>query len=117
MARKDFVRTYGIGEMWLEGGLVTEYEARVYFWNSTQVRLLKELQNEIEDGWKPITEVGPAAFKVRYERKAKRGLSFIDVLAWFLTFGLVFLYQLLTGFKQYEVNHYEAMEFRVGLSK
>jgi hypothetical protein len=115
--RKDFVYTYKPNAMWLEGAIIDEWEARVYFWNNEQHRLLNELQNEIDLGWIPITAVGPAAFKVRLKKRTKRSIGFIDVLGWFLTFGLWLVAQLLTGFKDYNIYRYEAVEFRVGLSK
>jgi hypothetical protein len=97
METKDFVRYWDKGAFVYSPGLMgNEQDARVYFWNNSQEDLLKYLREEINNGWKPITEVGPASIKVRTFDK--------------LTFG-----QMITGVPAR--TWYEAEEFRVVLMK
>jgi hypothetical protein len=70
METKDFVRYWKPGQTYFGAGLLQgEQDARIFFWSSHQAYLLMELRKEINDGWKPITEVGPSAFKVRMYTK------------------------------------------------
>jgi hypothetical protein len=118
METKDFVQTWQSDAAWFSPGFGnSEYDARLYFWNYYQGTLLRELQKEINEGWKPITEVGPAAFKLRSYSKTESSVGAVDVLFWFLTFGLVFLIQLLAGSLTTKRLYYEPTEFRVALMK
>ena len=46
-----------------DGGL-TEFQARLHFWQKIQSRVLPAIQQLRDDGWEPITEVGPSAIKL-----------------------------------------------------
>jgi hypothetical protein len=119
METKDFVRIWPEGNRWSysPGAAGTEMTARMYIWNNTQADLLKGLQEEINEGWKPITEVGPSAFKLRSYTVTEHDVSFLEVVFWFLTFGLTFLFSLLTGFGASKRIWYEATEFSVAMMK
>jgi hypothetical protein len=66
METKDFVRIWNPGDFKYSPGLGgNENDARVYFWNNSQEYLLKDIREEINNGWKPITEIGPSSFKLR----------------------------------------------------
>ena len=62
--KKDFVWN-GKAGWWYQPGLDGEQGARDYFWNNTQAEILPLLQNELEDGWQPVTEIGRAGFNLR----------------------------------------------------
>lgn len=110
---KDFVYTWQPGEVWYRPGFSGPSAARQYFWDEYQNKLLVDLQNELDQGWEPITQVGPSAIKMRsYEKNAEPDLS--DVLFWIATVGLGLLYQLLNPTK---ILYYEPTEFRVALRR
>jgi hypothetical protein len=114
--KKDFVWKWAPGERgWYQPGIDGEFGARMYFWNNYQGAVLRELQKEFEEGWKPITEVGPAAFLLNSYEVTGHDIGVVDVLMWFATLGLTFLLSLATGFHAYKVTRYEPVEFRVGL--
>jgi len=119
METKDFVYTWKEGERWSysPGIAGTEMTARIYFWNNTQAQLLNILQQEINEGWTAVTEVGPSAFILNSYTKTEFHVSFLEVIFWFLSFGLTFLISLLTGFGASQRLWYQTKEFRVTLSK
>lgn len=38
--------------------------AKLFFWQETQKKILVDLQKELDNGWTPITEVGPSAIQI-----------------------------------------------------
>jgi hypothetical protein len=115
---KDFVWRWSPGERgWYQPGFSGEQGARLYFWNNSQVNLLPALQKDINEGWTPVTEVGPAAFNLRSFEVTEHTFGFINVVLWFVTFGISFLFDLFSGFGAYKVTRYEPVEFRVVMAK
>ena len=114
--KKDFVWN-GKAGWWYQPGIAGEQGARVYFWNNHQGEILPLLQNELEGGWKPITEVGPAGFKLRNYEVTEHSFGFMNVVLWFITLGISFIFDLFSGFGAYKVTRYEVIEFRVALTK
>lgn len=119
MASKDFVYTWKSGNRrWYSPGFGEgEYTARSYFWDYYQYKLLTELQAEYDDGWKPITEIGPSAFVLRQYKKRELYIQVMDVILWIVSLGLMFLLEALTGQLTRTRIYYEATEFRVALRK
>jgi hypothetical protein len=69
----DEVKAYGAAEINRDG--LTEAEARLHFWQKHQSVLLPNFQVYIDDGWEPITELGPACLKLRpSSQRKKKGL-------------------------------------------
>ncbi|HTX92276.1 MAG TPA: hypothetical protein VMC09_13785 [Anaerolineales bacterium] len=114
--RKDFVWN-GPDGWWYQPGLEGELGARVYFWNNFQGKILPLLQNELDDGWKPITEIGPSGFKLRDYEVTKHTFGVMNVVLWFITLGISFIFDLLSGFGAYKVRRYEVVEFRATLTR
>ena len=54
-----------------ESGRVSEPFVRLQFWQQIQSHVLPIVQKLRDDGWEPITEVGPSALKI--EDKVKQG--------------------------------------------
>ncbi len=40
-------------------------EGRLHFWQATQAGIMKQVHTWLDEGWKPVSEVGPACFQVR----------------------------------------------------
>jgi hypothetical protein len=102
---------------WYQPGLAGENGARVYFWNQYQMSILTLLQKDLDEGWIPVTEIGPAGFIVKSYEVVKSNISFFDVVLWFVTFFIYFLIQLISGGLTYKVTRYEVKEFRVLLRR
>ena len=73
------------------------------FWADEQYNIMSSLNQEIADGWEPITEVGPSAIKYNDFTKS---ISIIDcsrVLGWVLSLGLLFITDAFSGFARKEI--------------
>lgn len=52
-------------ETWASAKLYTDVSARIHFWQEYQSVFLKFLQkNYYDEGWQPVTEVGPAMIEI-----------------------------------------------------
>jgi hypothetical protein len=62
-----FLRHWGPGKggSYPLGDGKTEYHARVFYWSDNQSWILPELQKYMDEGWQPLTEVGPNAYAFR----------------------------------------------------
>lgn len=56
----------GKGGKYYTGGGHTEVQARHYFWGGQQKWINPEIQEYLDNGWEPITEIGPNGFTFRY---------------------------------------------------
>lgn len=112
---KDFVRTWkpDPNQHRYSPGWAGENGARQYFWGAYQAELLKDLQAEINSGWRPVTVVGPEAFTLRSWQVFEPSCS--EMIGWVLTFGFLFLMDLVTG--SCNRTWYAPTEFRVTLQK
>lgn len=119
MPQKDFVYTFEQGDIWFSPGTFDagESAARLYFWENYQDKILRALRAEMDQGWRPFTEVGPSAFKLRSYTKTESRVTVLDVIIWLLTLTLVFWVQLLAGSLWVNRIVYEPTEFRVGMTK
>jgi len=39
---------------------------RIDLWSQHQYRIMSDIQRYIDDGWEPVTEVGPSGFDIHY---------------------------------------------------
>jgi hypothetical protein len=117
METSFYVKYFAPGETWYQPGLGGEQSARQYFWNNNQARLLTELQSCLNQGWRPITEVGPSAFVLGSYEVTEHTFGFMNVVLWFLTLGISFIFDLLSGFGAYKMTRYYPTEFRVNLMR
>ncbi len=104
-------------DWWYQPGFEGEQGARVYFWNNHQAEILPLLQNELNNSWRPVTEIGPAGFNLRSYEVTKHNFGVMNVVLWFITLGITFLLDLISGFGAYRVTRYEVIEFKVFLTK
>ncbi len=96
---------FGIAQGWLVD--------HPMLWEEYQSVLLRALQKEFDDGWEPITEVGPSAFKLRsYEKRSP--IDGGDLVGYVLTFGITLVFDIIGRAKR---TYYEPTEFRVALRK
>ncbi len=102
---KDFIYPFKKGAMWYRNS--TETEARISFWNDYQALILPELQKWLDQGWQPVTEIGPAGFHVRWYNKI--GITWLALL---LTFGLSLVFDFANPDR-----YCEPVEFRVALRR
>lgn len=56
-----FVTTYG--------KLVSDAQAPIYFWSQVQDKVLVRLGEWLEQGWEPVTPVGPSCLVIKYGQK------------------------------------------------
>lgn len=118
METKTFKIQYNQDGYWFRPGTFgTETDARLYFWEQEQQDIWLKLHAEAQQGWRPISEVGPAAFKLRSYTKTRSTVTALDVVFWILTFFLLFLFQLLAGHLWTNDLYYAPVEFSVILAK
>ena len=88
----DYATTFTGGSAYLS--TYTEAGARAKFWQESQSWLMVEITKLMDQGWEPITEVGPAGFTLGYKT------TYFDWDAWgwivyiifgFMTFGVGFV--------------------------
>lgn len=119
--QKDFVLLWDEGKRpWCSTDQNSPYQsesaARMYFWNGQQQHILPSIQSWLDDGWEPVTEVGPAGFELRYFRHWVLGivgkiicaLLFLSVVGFIL--GLLWLYIFVNP-------RVEVVEFRVNMRR
>ncbi len=110
---RDFVyKGWQPGETWarLGSGGYTEPGARLYFWQNRQQAILAELQKWLDQGWEPVSEVGPGGFALRSYRAIKP--TALDRIGYIFTFGGFLLLDLINR------NWYvEPTEFRVQMRR
>lgn len=112
--QKDFVFEYNPGWSWVRidsGSGNTPSEARQYFWQESQRFVLPKLQKWRDDGWEPVSEVGPSAIELRYYKSM--GKTFGDKLLGFLALAVSL------GFLVFWVRseYVEPKEFRVTMRR
>lgn len=93
---QDFVFVYPKNSMWTKIGTdgYTEATSRIEFWQASQGVVLTELQKWIDQGWQPVTEVGPASIQLHTYRSLGKGclpVSFA-VLGILSSFGVGLLF-------------------------
>ena len=105
-----------IGVAGARDNFVTLDQAQRMFWQDYQRDILTALQLEIDQGWQPISEVGPASIEVYEYKVSKSKVGLIDVVLWIMTFGVMFLLQLLSGFN-YTETWCEPSDIRVKMRR
>lgn len=64
-----------------QSGGLTESQARLHFWQKTQSRVLPVIQQLRDDGWEPVTAVGPSSIRLDTEFRTETGQ--VDWSKWF----------------------------------
>lgn len=90
---KDFTLSWPAGaRWWVAIGQNTPYpsetHARHFLWDRLQSQALPAIQQEIDEGWEPVTEIGPAALELRHFRRWTFGW-FGKVIFWVLLLSVV----------------------------
>jgi len=87
---RDFTVTWTKGDMgWVNAEYYPEPSARMYYWQNIQGHIMPQLQLLLDEGWQPITEIGPACIQLRYYRSLE-GANWIQIAAMVVTsFGLM----------------------------
>jgi hypothetical protein len=64
---QDFVYRWSPGQIWVNVGRqgYTMPAARAWFWQEYQRQIMSDLQKWLDEGWEPISEVGPSSIEVR----------------------------------------------------
>lgn len=89
---KNFVYSFQRGAWATVGqGAYSEAGARLEFWHMSQSDILPELQKELDEGWEPLSEVGPGGIALRSFRAFNYSafgwiMIFLGILA---TWGLL----------------------------
>ena len=95
--QKEFTYDLSHKKAWCKlGGRYTEAGVRYEFWNDYQNEILPELQDELDNGWTPITEIGPAGIKITTKKERFFDWDVEDWLMYFgygiVTFGILFFF-------------------------
>jgi hypothetical protein len=78
---QDYLLQWGAGD----GGRYplsegeNENTIRLEIWNNQQSWILPQIQELLDNGWQPVTHVGPAAFSFRYHNGGLLGARYIEV--------------------------------------
>jgi protein associated with RNAse G/E len=57
-------------KMWVATDTYTTVAARLHFWQSLQATILTGIQDYLDNGWQPMTEVGPGMMNIKHESAA-----------------------------------------------
>jgi len=71
---RDFIFSFPVDATWCRIGVgaYTEAGAKLEFWQEFQQAIRVELQKWVDEGWEPISEIGPAGINITYLRKKDR---------------------------------------------
>lgn len=95
---------------------LTAPQARRYFWQKAENRILADLQALLDEGWQPADPIGPEAMRVRRIERVQFGIDLSDVFLWFITLGAALLIQLLLDAPRcYTI--YQPLQFRLRLKR
>ncbi len=115
---KDFVDSFPpkgkAGWVGLGPGGYSVAGAKLEFWQDWQSTILPELQTWLDQGWEPISEVGPGSIQIRTYRTLRFSVGgwIIFIILVIMTFYLFLIYALLT------IPEYaEPVEFRVSMRR
>jgi hypothetical protein len=76
---RDFTITWRQGESgWVAADSYPEPAARLYYWQNIQSYVMPELQKLLDEGWQPVTEIGPACIQLRHY-KSLEGANWIGI--------------------------------------
>jgi hypothetical protein len=63
----DYVAHFSGGEAYLNE--YTEMGARIKFWQESQSWIMVEIRKLMDQGWEPLTEIGPGGMTLSYKKK------------------------------------------------
>ncbi len=95
---------------------LTAPQARRFFWQRAEQRILADLRPLIEQGWQPVEAIGPDSLKVRRSENVQLGIDPSDVLLWFMTLGLALVIQLVLDMPR-RYTTFQPVQFRVRLQR
>lgn len=98
---RDFTITWNKGQTgWVAAEHYPEPAARMYYWQNIQSSVMPDLQILLDEGWQPVTEIGPACIQLRHY-KSLEGTSWLMIIAWIVfSWGLaIFLLPFLGSWK------------------
>ena len=106
-------------EVWCSltsGEQYTAPQARQFFWQKAEPRILADLRPLLAAGWQPGESIGPEAIKVRRSEKVQLGIDPSDVLLWFMTLGVALLMQLVLDMPR-RYTTFQPVQFRLRLQR
>jgi hypothetical protein len=95
---------------WCSAEKYNEPEARLYYWQNYQSYIFTDLQKLLDEGWQPITEIGPSCIQLR-SFKSQDSLDLFQVLLIIGTLGIPFFFGWTRSWK------YELIGFQVKLRR
>ena len=85
------------GTIWPLTNEHPEWARRKDWWAEKQREIKLALQKELDNGWEPISEVGPDAIELYYEKKQVPRFGLFEIILWIVTLSVVFWIHLLAG--------------------
>jgi hypothetical protein len=95
---------------------LAELQAREYFWQKTQERVLEEVNRLQNEGWEPVEPIGPESIKLRKSQSIDFSILPSDVLLWFMTLGIALIMQLIMNTPRRYVT-YRPVQVRIRMSR
>ncbi|EKD52605.1 MAG: hypothetical protein ACD_61C00294G0002 [uncultured bacterium] len=116
-AYKDFVWTWPAGRWQKINAFWPESGFRYTLWTEEQVNILTALRSELDNGWEPVSEVGPSAINLEYSTATESTVGCSNVFVWVLTCGIGLLFDLINGSFAVKYQRATAKSFIVKLRK
>jgi hypothetical protein len=115
---KDFKLTWAQGKTgWVSAHHYAEPSARLYYWQNYQSMIMRDLQKLLDEGWRPIGEIGPAGINLRSFKSYDSGDIFIYAMVIVIVFGTFGLGILAIPFFWPSSYKYELIGFKVELRR
>ncbi len=95
---------------------LTAPQARRFFWQKAEQRILADLTPLIEQGWQPIESIGPEALEVSRSERVQLGIDPSEVLLWFMTLGVALLIQVVLDMPR-RYTTFRPIQFRLRLQR
>ncbi len=76
---------------WIRCSKSSEAEARLDYWQSYQSVIMEKLQEYLDQGWQPLTEIGPAAIQLITKKTVVKTDLVRSVLGAPFTYGISLL--------------------------
>jgi hypothetical protein len=95
---RDFTITWNQGEAgWVAADHYPEPAARLYYWQNIQSSVMPQLQQLLDEGWQPVTEIGPACIQLRHYKSLEGANWTWSIIGALFTWGLSLLFMLFSG--------------------
>lgn len=93
---------------WVRADAYPEPMARQHFWQQEQTDLLEMVQILHDDGWEPVSEIGPSCIQLQHYKSHEGKSSFWTLAEIVFTGGIALLFLPFTGTWKYQMIGFQA---------